>query len=64
MEVVTLPEFKFQAGGLQLVLRPAQVLSKDPRVDRDSYHVWLGMDLLGQARRVTLDFESMVFALE
>ena len=64
VEAITLPEFHFQTGGYDLVLRPAQVLPQDSRVDRNSYHVWLGMDLLGQARRVTLDFESMRFVLE
>lgn len=63
-EVISLPEIRFQTGGFDLVLRPAKVLQKDTRVDRESYHVWLGMDLLGQARRVTLDFHSMTFALE
>ncbi len=64
VEVISLPEFKFHVGEFDLVLRPAQVLPQDARVDRNSYHVWLGMDLLGQARRVTLDFESMRFVLE
>ncbi|MCX6625556.1 MAG: aspartyl protease family protein [Acidobacteria bacterium] len=64
VEVLSLPEFRFHAGEFELVLRPAQVLPQDSRVDRNSYHVWLGMDVLGQARRVTLDFESRRFALE
>jgi hypothetical protein len=64
VDVIRLPEFKFRAGDFDLVLRPAQVLPEDAKVDRNSYHVWLGMDVLGQARRVTLDFRSMRFALE
>ena len=46
-------------GDFRLVLRPAQVLPEDSRVERKSHHVWLGMDLAGQAKRVTLDLESM-----
>jgi hypothetical protein len=64
LEVISLPEFKFRLGGFDLVLRPAQVLPKDARVDRESYHVWLGMHVPSQARRVTLDSQSMTFALE
>jgi predicted aspartyl protease len=62
--VVTIPEIKFSVGGAELVMRPAQVLPKDERVDRDWYDVWLGMDLLGQAREVSLDFKSLTFSLK
>ena len=61
--VVTLPEIKFSVGGSEFVMRPAQVLPKDERVDRDWYDVWLGMDLLGQMREVSLDFKSLTFSL-
>ncbi|MBS1827945.1 MAG: aspartyl protease family protein [Acidobacteria bacterium] len=64
VEVTRLPEVKFRAGDFDLVLSPAEVLPQDSKVDRSTYHVWLGMDLLGQARRVTLDFDSMRFTLE
>jgi hypothetical protein len=40
------------------------VLPEDKNVDRNSYHVWLGMDLLDQTRSVTLDFRAMRFTLE
>jgi predicted aspartyl protease len=61
--VMTVPEIKFNVGGSDLVMRPAQVLPKDERVDRDWYDVWLGMDLLGQTREVSLDFKSLTFSL-
>ena len=64
VEVISLPEFRFHAGGFDFVLRPAQVLPKDSSVDRDSYHVWVGMDVLGQAHSVMLDFLSMRFEVE
>jgi hypothetical protein len=63
VRVVAVPEIKFSAGGSELVMRPAQVLPKDERVDRDWYHVWLGMDLLGTMREVSLDFKSLAFSL-
>jgi predicted aspartyl protease len=61
--VITIPEVKFNAGGLDLTARPAQILPKDDRLDRDWYHVWLGMDLLDQAREVRLDFKYLTFSL-
>jgi len=64
VRVVAVPEITFNVGGFDLVMRPAQVLPKDERVDRDWYHVWLGMDLLGQAREVSLDFKSLAFTLK
>ena len=64
VSVITVPEIKFSLGGLDLAMRPAQVLPRDERVDRDWYHVWLGMDLLGQAREVSLDFKSLTFSLK
>ena len=64
VRVIAIPEIKFSVGGFDLALRPAQVLPKDERVDRDWYHVWLGMDLLGQAREVSLDFKALTFSLK
>ena len=64
VRVIAISEIKFSVGGFDLALRPAQVLPKDERVDRDWYHVWLGMDLLGQAREVSLDFKSLAFSLK
>ncbi len=64
VRVVAVPEIKFSAGGADLVMRPAQVLPKDERVDRDWYHVWLGMDLLGTMREISLDFKSLTFSLK
>ncbi len=64
VQVIAIPEIKFSVGGSDLVMRPAQVLPKDERVDRDWYGVWLGMDLLGQAREVSVDFKSLTFSLK
>ena len=58
VEVVQLPEARFTLGGADLVLRPASVLPEQQSVDRNAYHVWLGMDLLSR-RKVLIDFRSM-----
>jgi predicted aspartyl protease len=64
VRVTNLPELTLRVGGSDLLLRPAQVLPKDERVDRDWYDVWLGMDLLGRRRAVNLDFKSLRLSLE
>jgi hypothetical protein len=62
--VITIPEIEFSVGHFDLKMRPAQVLPNDDRVDRSWHHVWLGMDLLGQAREVSLDFRAMTLSLK
>ena len=64
VDVVTLPELALRIGGFDAVLRPAQVLLKDTTSDSRWWHVWSGLDLLNQARVVTLDLKSMTLALE
>ena len=57
--VVTAPEFRLQVGGLDTVFHAA-------RVDDGarSHHGRVGMDLLNQARVVTIDFKAMTLTLE
>jgi hypothetical protein len=64
IEAVTLQELRFQLGGFNTLLRPAQVLLSTTNPDIDDFHGLLGWDLLSQARSITLDFESMTLALE
>ena len=64
VDAITLPELTFRIRGFDAVLRPAQVLLKDTTSDSRRWHVWGGIDLLNQARVVTLDFGSMTLALE
>jgi hypothetical protein len=64
IDVITLPEVALRINGFDAVLRPAQVLLKDTTSDSRRWHVWSGLDLLNQARVVTLDFKSMRLALE
>lgn len=64
VDVITLPELALRINGFDAVLRPAQVLLKDTTSDSRRWHVWSGLDLLNQARVVTLDLKSMRLALE
>ena len=64
IEAVTLQELRFQLGGFNTLLRPAQVPLSTTNPDIDDFHGLLGWDLLSQARSITLDFESMTLALE
>ena len=64
VDAVTLPELALRIGGFDAVLRPAQVLLKDTASGSHHWHVWGGLDLLSQARVVTLDFKSMRLGLE
>ena len=56
-EVVTIPELRLRVGGLETALRPAHVFSKP--VGNEHHYGLLGLDLLGQAREVLIDFRSM-----
>jgi tetratricopeptide (TPR) repeat protein len=60
-DIVSLPELQLQVGGLDTVLKPAEVFSKP--VGDDSRYGLLGMDLLTQARKVKVDFRSMTVQL-
>jgi len=61
LDSITLPELVFQVGGSTAFLRPAHVLPKG--VGSKWHHGNLGLDLLNQARTVTIDFDAMVLAL-
>lgn len=61
---MTLPELRLRISGSEVMLSPAQVLLKETASNTRWYHVWIGMDLLNQARMVTINFKSMTLALE
>lgn len=61
---ITLPELTLRVGGLDKVLRPAHVLLEQTDPDSRWYHGRLGLDVLRQARFVSLDFKSMTLTLE
>jgi hypothetical protein len=60
-DVIVLPEARLHVGGLDAVLRPANIFS--PPIGNDMYHGNLGMDVLSQAAAVTIDFQSMSLTL-
>jgi LAS superfamily LD-carboxypeptidase LdcB len=60
-EVVRIPRLGLRIGGLEVTLRPADVFSRP--VGNEHHHGLLGMDLLSQAREVTIDFRSMSVGL-
>jgi predicted aspartyl protease len=64
VESITLPEVKLRIGGFDTVLRPADVLVGQTVAAGQRDYGNLGMDLLGQAREVTIDFRSMMLVLK
>lgn len=62
IDSIILPELSLRIAGFGTTLRPAHVLQKN--VGSEWHYGNLGLDLLSQARIVTLDFKSMTLALE
>ncbi len=60
-EITELPEVQLQVGGLKATLQPARIFSKP--IGDDLHAGLLGMDVLGQAREVRIDFRSMTLKL-
>lgn len=59
-----LDEFGFRAGGMDLSLRKIAVHTEVTHADTRYFHGTLGLDILTQCSRMTLNFESMSFILE
>lgn len=59
---ITLPEVRFEVGGLATVLRPAHVLLKSIGAKRSVGN--MGLDLLKQAHTFRIDLEAMTLELE
>lgn len=64
VRVRILDEFAFHAGGRDLALRKVMVQTQATHVDSRSFHGTLGVDILSQCSRMTLNFVSMSFILE
>ena len=62
--VHVLDEFDFRVGGKDLALRKVSVHAQITHIDTRYFHGTLGIDILGQCARMTLNFESMSFILE
>jgi hypothetical protein len=61
---LSLEEIKLELGGFAATLRPAHVLLTTTTPNSNWLSGWLGMDILNQAQRVTLDFYTMRLTLE
>jgi hypothetical protein len=61
VDSVVLPELEFRVGGLPTVLRPAYILFDGSA--GGCHYGSLGMDLMKQSQRTTIDFESMTLTL-
>ena len=64
VRVRILDEFAFRAGGRDLTLRKVMVQTEASHADSRSFHGILGVDILSQCSRMTLNFVSMSFILE
>lgn len=64
IETLVLPEASLRIGDFDTVLRPAELVKNYGPFGNSQYHIWLGSDLLQQARQVTIDFGSMRVVLE
>src|SRR5262249_10211142 len=56
-EVVVIPELRVRLGALEAIIRPATIFPKP--VGTDYQHGNLGMDVLSQAKDLTIDYRSM-----
>jgi hypothetical protein len=59
-----LPKLRLEIGGFTTILRPAQVLLAQTTAGSKLFEGNLGMDLLTQAQRTTVDFRSMTLTLQ
>jgi len=64
MNAAVLPSLRFSIGGFPVVLRPAGVLLTNTVESSKLFHGNLGIDLLQQAHKTTVDFQSMMLTLE
>ncbi len=62
-KITSLPEIALQLGGESVVLKPAHILKTRQRTLSKWFYGNLGIDLLRQAQRVTIDFRKMTLEL-
>lgn len=64
IESFTLPSLSFRLGGVDVTLKPANILLEENNSTSAWFKGNLGMDLLNQARSVDVDFGSMTLSLK
>jgi predicted aspartyl protease len=62
-EATSIPRVILQLGGKSVMLQPAHVLETQQRVQTRWFYGNLGIDILGQAQEVALDFRTMTIGL-
>ena len=64
LDSITIPQVEFRLAGLLVKLNPAHILGPEVGGDSRFFDGNLGMDLLNQSKRVTVDFKAMTLILE
>lgn len=62
IESIVLPQVELQVGNFPAMLKPAYILMNAP--DNGCHYGSLGMDLMKQPAKTTIDFESMTLRME
>jgi hypothetical protein len=63
LDSVKVPQVDLQVGGTTVRIAPVQVLLKETTSDSNWYFGRIGIDLLGRARQVNLNFKTMTLEL-
>lgn len=63
-EVTSIPKMTLELGGKSVVLQPAHILETQKRTSGKWFYGNLGIDLLRQAQKVTIDFRKMALELD
>jgi predicted aspartyl protease len=63
-EIISIPKVVLQLGGKSVTLQPAHVLTNQERSIGKWFYGNLGIDVLQQAQRVTIDFRKMTLQLD
>jgi hypothetical protein len=64
MSAIRLPPLRFAVGGVPVILKSASVWGNSTTTSSKFFAGNLGMDILRQARRTTVDFEKMTITLQ
>jgi len=62
-QVTSVPKVVLELGGMPVSLQPAHILKTQQREAEKWFYGNLGIDLLEQAERVTIDFRKMTLVL-
>jgi len=63
-EITSIPKVMLELGGMSVALQPAHILETQQRTESKWFYGNLGIDLLRQAQRVTINFKTMTLKLD